>query len=432
MIMVSQRSISARSAAIFLIGMASAFLALDASAHAAEPGNGTSVEDLLAIVQRMSPELAAMSLEADAAAARVEAADKLPDPKFTLLYDEWPRSTPGYAPSLTRFGTMKYDVIQEFPLGGKLDLKREQAAAEHRGVLSQRQSVALDLAQRVKVVYAEYHQAHMAVDQLGSLKDVVGRLAAFSVSRYRQGMGTELDSIQAELERKELESETVSMTLERRKAGVRLNALLNRPSDTPLVEAPHLKPMPPMAKLDQASLLERALQANPLLQSQKAKIDAADRGRDLADSSWYPDLGVGVGVVQKGGRLDSYQAMVEVNIPLQWGLREAQQREATAMAASARSRLTQGERQLESDLGEAVLGLQAALEREKILRDGLVPQTNAALQAATKSYELGLTEFVTVLEAERRLKTIHLDHLKIQLEEQMRLADIERLIGGDI
>ena len=393
---------------------------------------GDSVEELLAVVRRMNPELAAMALEADAAAARVEAADKLPDPKFTLRYDEWPRSGPGYAPSVTRFGTMKYEFAQEFPLGGKLDLKREQALAEHRGAEAQRQSTALDLAQRVKVVYAEYHQALMATKQLGSLRDVVGQLVAFSRSRYGQGAGTQLDAIQAELERKTLESELVAMTLERRKAGIRLNALLNRPADAPLTETPHMRPIPLPTKFDIASLLKQALHANPQLETQKAKIDAADRSRDLADRSWYPDLGVGVGVVQKGGRLDSYEALVEVNIPLQWGLREAQQRDATAMAASARSRLTLAERQLESDLGEAVASLQAARERERILSDGLVPQANAALQSATKSYELGLTEFVTVLEAERRLKTIHLDHLKIQLEQQMRLADIERLIGGDL
>jgi outer membrane protein TolC len=402
------------------------------SRTAAGPAIGASVEELLAIVHRMNPELAAMALEADAAAARVEAADKLPDPKFALRYDEWPRADSSVAPSFSRFGTMKYELSQEFPLGGQRGLKREQALAEHRGTQSQRQATALELAMRVKVVYAEYHQAHMAILQLGSVKAVVSRLGQFALSRYSQGLGTQLDTVQAELERTELEAELVRMTLERRQARIRLNALLNRPADAPLVEKPRLRPVPPAARIDAASLVERARQANPALQTQRAKIDAVDRGRDLVDRSWVPNLEVGVGVVQKGARLDSYEAMVGVNIPLQWGLREAQQREATAMASAARSRLTQAERQLEADIHEAAASFQASQEREKILRDGLLPQAETALQSATKAYELGLTEFVTVLEAERRLRNTNLDRLKIQLEQQARLAEIERLIGGDL
>lgn len=425
-------------AAYLRAGALTAFLVLHAPAQASEarsavgPAVGTSVDELLAIVHRMNPELAAMALEADAAAARAEAADKLPDPKFILKYDEWPRSTTGYGPSFSKIGTVKYELSQDIPLGGKLDLKREQALAEHRGAQGQWRATGLELAMRVKIVYAEYHQAHMAIEQLDTVKGVVSRVGQFALSRYGQGLGTQLDTIQADLERKELEAELVRMGLERRQAGIRLNALLNRPAGAPLVETPRLRPVPPAAKIDAAALVGRARQTNPALQAQQAKIEAADRGRDLVDRSWYPDLEVGVGVVQKDGRLDSYEAMVGVNIPLQWGLREAQRAEATATASAARSRLTQAERQLESDLHEAAASFQAAQEREAILRDGLLPQAETALQSAVKAYELGLAEFVTVLEAERRLRNTHLDRLKIQLEQQARLAEIERLIGGDL
>ena len=413
-------------------GAVAALLVLSSPAWAGEAAPGASIEELLTLAHRMNPELAAMALEADAAAARAEAAGTLPDPKFTLRYDEWPRSGSGYAPSLSRFGTMKYELSQEIPLGGKRNLKREQALAEHRQAQGQQQATALELATRIKIVYAEYHQARRAIEQLGSVKAVVGRLGQSALARYGQNLGGQMDGIQAGLEQKELETELVRMTLERRQARVRLNALLNRPANAPLAETSRLRPLPSAAKLDPAALFERARQANPRLRSQQAKIEAADRGRDLADRSWYPDLEVGVGVVQKSNGLDSYEALVGINIPLQWGLRRAQQSEATAMASAARSRLTEAERQLEADLNEAVFSLEAAQEREKILRGGLVPQANAALQSASRAYELGQAEFPAVLDTERRVRTIQLDYLKIQLEQQVRLAEIERLIGGDL
>ncbi len=400
--------------------------------RAGEPSLGASIEALLATAHRMSPELAAATLDAEAAAARAEAAGSLPDPKFTLKYDEWPRSGAGYAPSLSRFGTMKYELSQEVPLGGKRDLKHEQALAEHRQSQTQAQTAALDLATRVKIVYAEYRQAQQAIDQLDQIKAAIGRLGQSALARYSQNLGSQAASIQADLERAELDAELVRMTLERRQAGARLNALLNRPPGAPLAEPARLRPLPSPAKLDSAALFERARQASPRLRGQHALIEAADRGRDLADRAWYPDLEVGVGVVQKSSGVDSYEALVGVNIPLQWGLRRAQQAEATATAQAARLRLSQAERQLEADIQQAVFSLEAVVEREKILRGGLVPQANAALQSASRAYELGHGELSAVLDTERRVRTIQLDYLKLQLEQQVRLAELERLIGGDL
>ena len=102
------------------------------------------------------------------------------------------------------------------------------------------------------------------------------------------------------------------------------------------------------------------------------------------------------------------------------------------MASGARQRLAQMDRQLEGDLAEAVQGLASARELERLIDSGLVPQAEAGLQAALKGYESGLSEFTAVLEAERRLQKVHIDHLKVQLDQQMRLAEIERLIGEDL
>ncbi|MEI6986919.1 MAG: hypothetical protein WCK65_12400 [Rhodospirillaceae bacterium] len=54
---------------------------------------------------------------------------------------------------------------------------------------------ALDLAMRVKIVYAEYHQANIAIQQLGTLTGVVSRLGQFALFRYGQGLGTQLGSV---------------------------------------------------------------------------------------------------------------------------------------------------------------------------------------------------------------------------------------------
>jgi outer membrane protein TolC len=425
---------------VLLAGIGALLAAMPANA-ADQPANrtmatvsatGHTLDELLGIARRMSPELAARALETEAAEARADAADKLPDPKLSVTYDQWPLASPGAAPSLTRLGFVKYMVVQEFPLGGKLDSKREQALAESRAVAIDRENAETELVARVKTVFAEYVQAGRAIERTQATLTILKSIADQVRLRYGQGVGTQVDAIQAEIERKDLESELVRLEYERRQAGIRINTLLNRSSEAPLPAGGGLRPLPPAPALDPVALTERARHTNPQLRAQQARIDAADRGRDLADRNWYPDIGVGVGVNQTDRGLDSYQAMVEVNLPLQWGLRRAQQAEATAMASGARQRLAQMDRQLEGDLAEAVQGLASARELERLIDSGLVPQAEAGLQAALKGYESGLSEFTAVLEAERRLQKVHIDHLKVQLDQQMRLAEIERLIGEDL
>ncbi|MBI1208854.1 MAG: TolC family protein [Azospirillum sp.] len=391
---------------------------------------GASVEELLALVRKMNPELAASGLEAEAAAARIEGADALPDPKFQVQVEDIARNPSGLPRS--RIGTAKYLFRQEFPLWGKRGLKREIAEAESRQAEGKLAGLLTELAMRVKTTYAEYHLVHLATDQTDELLNIVRALGRLAQLRYAQGMGQQQEPITAEAERAALTSERLRLDGDRRRLRARLNALIGRAPDQPLVEQPRPRPLPDARSLDFNVLRERAQAANPLLRIEAARIEAADGTRSLADRAWYPDLGVGVGVVQKNNTLDSYQAMVEVNIPLQWGLRRSQQAEATAMASAARSRRDAVSLNIDADLQVALAGLDAATGMVKVLRDTGIPQARIAVQSALKSYEIGLGEITPVLDGVQRLQRAFIDLLKVQFEQQARLAEIERTIGGDL
>jgi outer membrane protein, heavy metal efflux system len=77
---------------------------------------GATVDGLLATAHRLSPELAAGALDAEAAAARVEVAGALDDPTLRVTSDE-DRDEHG-----RRLNKMLYGVEQEFSLWGKREL----------------------------------------------------------------------------------------------------------------------------------------------------------------------------------------------------------------------------------------------------------------------------------------------------------------------
>jgi hypothetical protein len=61
---------------------------------------GADVESLLLVVRQHNAELASASLEADAAAQRMDSAGALPDPTFRISPQDFTNKMSGAAPSL--------------------------------------------------------------------------------------------------------------------------------------------------------------------------------------------------------------------------------------------------------------------------------------------------------------------------------------------
>ncbi|MBF0340202.1 MAG: TolC family protein [Magnetococcales bacterium] len=401
-----------------------------AESHASHPV-GASVEELLALASRMNPELAAAALDNAAAQARVEGADTLPDPKFQVTFDEISKNDAGWP---SRTGTYKYTLSQEIPGWGKRQTRREIAEAGSReaaGVLEER---VAEVVMRVKTTYADYHRVHLSMDQTRELIQVMRALVEFARVRYAQGMGGQAEATSAEAERGALAVELSRLEKERHRIRARMNTLVNRPPDAPVVEHPRLRPLPGDGVLNSEKLLERALVNNPGLKSSQARLEGADGEKRLADKTWLPDLELGFGVVNRReeGARDGFEAMVNFNLPVRGEWRSAQIREAQFKKQAARERLVSTRLQLESTLRESLLSLEEARLVEKSTVEILLPQARIALQSALKGYESGINEAATVLDAVQRLKKFQIERVKAQFDQQVRLAELERLIGGDL
>ncbi|MBF0427748.1 MAG: TolC family protein [Magnetococcales bacterium] len=392
---------------------------------------GASVEELLNLARRMNPELAASAAETDAAKARAEGADAFPDPKLQITLDEISKNNAGLP---GRAAVYKYTLQQEIPGWGKREAKREIAEAESREVAGQQEDRTAEILMKIKTAYADYHRVHLTMDQTNDLIQVMRALVEFARFRYAQGMGLQLEATSAEAERGALSSELVRLEKERHRIRARLNALVNRPPDAPLVEHPHMRPMPSDAALNYETLLERVLAANPGMHMTQARLEAAQGESQLVAKDWLPDMEVGFGLVNRRNEemRDGFEAMINVNLPLQIEWRKAREHEASAKKQAAHERLASVRLQLEAGLREAILSLEEARQVEQTSRDLLLPQARIAMQSSLKGYETGSAEAVTVLDAVQRVKKFQIDLVKAQFEQQVRLAEIERLIGGEL
>ena len=414
-------------------GAALLIVAVPMSASAADTELGASLENLLAYARQINPEYASMRLEADAANARAAAAGALPDPKvkielqdITMAGEQRPTLSP------SRVGSTRYQIVQELPWFGKRGLQRDIATHDAAGAASRASGTWLELSSRIKSTYAQLYYLSENERLTREILDLMTRLEQVTQTRYAGGLAAQSDAIRAQVEQSSLRNELIALENDKRMAQARLNMLIARPANAPLAAPDRLRPLPAPAALDLAALQERVRLRNPVLSAEESRIKSAEKARDLAYKNRYPDVAVGVAPVQYGGSIREWELMVEFSIPLQQSSRRAQEREAEAMLLAAQSRRDAAANQALSDLAENLSALDAARRTETTIATSLQPQAELTYKAALASYENGKVDFATLLDAQRQIRLARQNRIKAQADAQMRLADIERLVGDEL
>lgn len=383
---------------------------------------GATVESVVALARQLSPELAAAALEADAAKHKVGSAGALPDPTVTL--EAWDVNGRGV-------GQRRFGVEQEFRLWGKRDLERGVAEAEAEAARHQSRAVDADLIARVKTAYAQYGAAQRAVELSVALKRRVDDI--LSLLRLRYGGATSVDQqdvIKAEIEAAAAETELARRQGEAKSAAARLNALIGRASLAPLAYPKGFRAL--KSKLSLAQVQALAIAANPSLAATNAQINAATGAKELADLNYYPDVTLGARFVQRPLGDNTGEFLLGFKVPLQYEAKDAEQRAASSRLGAAQARSDAIRVRLDGDIAEAWFGLEAIRKAIRIFERRQLPPARLSAEAARNGFQAGTTDLAAVFEAERRLRALELELLRLKVEEQARYAELERLAGGSL
>lgn len=419
-------------------GMIVVALTLPPVAHAQEtvhaPGErlGSTVEGLLQAARERNPEIAGLRFDADAAAERVLPAGALPDPRFRTELRDITRVGEQTASLLPgRVGSTRYLLMQDFPWLGKRELKREVAASQAETASGRTAASWNELAGKIKAIYAQLYYLEHNERLNREVLDLMARLEKIAQARYASGLAAQQDVIRAQLEQSAARSELIALYGERQQLHARMNGLLGRPATDPLATPVRIRPLPAPEKTRFAALAQRAQANNPLLRAEESQIKTAEKSRELTYSNRYPDFTVGVSPIQYQGAIREWELMVELNIPLQQASRRAQERESEAQLAAARSRRDGVANQILAELHEQVTGLDAARQSLILNTDSFLPQSELTFRSALAGYSAGKVDFATVLDAQRQIRQARMNLVKAGTAAQLRLVDIERLIGEE-
>jgi cobalt-zinc-cadmium efflux system outer membrane protein len=372
--------------AMFIVAVAT--LTTPSSPYAAPASRsppGATVQELLVLVRKLNPELAAAALDTEAAVAKIVPAGSLDDPMVNVTRDQ------GFLNTVST-------ISQEFPLWGKLGLRADVAAATAKATKGQQDSVQTQLEERLKIAFAQYYAADRAITVTHDIHGLLHAVADTARARYAQGLVSQSDVIRADLEQARLDTELAKLEESRESAKAKINALIARPANAPLARPQSLRKVPAVSSLSLPVLVAKARERNPKLASARAEIAAAEGERKLVDRSWYPDITVTAGNDSLPGLGPRFVGGVGLKVPLQWGVRDAQAQAATARKGAAQLRLDAELLNIESELKSALAMLNQAQRTGNLLRTTLSQQSEAAYNSTLSFYQQGLGDLTSVLD----------------------------------
>src|SRR5216684_2917721 len=419
------RSSLVRSILVGFVGAVALTKPIAAAPKASPPG--ATATELIALVRQLSPELAAAALSAEAAAARIISAGALPDPTLRIEADNLDNRNISMNGQTTTFRLM-----QEFPLWGKLDLKRDMASFEATAARHRVRGAEFELVARVKSVFAARYATFRAYVLTQRTLETVSTAAAIMRDRYIQGGATQEDVLRLEIEGEELRIELERLRGQQTKTAAQLNALINRRPDAPLAVPMALRPLPAESKMGVAALLDRAARLNPMIAEGRAKTGSAAAAQTLADRNRYPDVSLGVMTTRDRDGYAGTGLMGELRVPLQWGAKQAEVDAASAERTAAEQRLNMLKAMLGGEIAGMLADYRAAAKTLDILQQHHLPKSEVVVRSALSGLESGQGDSLRVLDAIRRLRNVELEILKTQVQQQASLAEIEKAIGGDL
>jgi outer membrane protein TolC len=278
-------------------------------------------------------------------------------------------------------------------------------------------------------VLTQYYDMALTAERLRiqqETADLLKMVVDVSAQQVRGG-AAQVDVLKAQTEYAMAQDELANMKVELASMRAMLNGMLARSPDAPL-EPPAQLPAPRPLPLDDAQLLQAAMQRNPELAELAFQAQARQQAIELARMAWWPDFFVQVSI--QGSIQQALMAMVmlPVNAPaIQAGIDEAD-----AMHQAALAMLRQGGF---DRAGQFVATLQAVHNHERqaaLYRDDIIPRSRQAFDNSLQAYTGGVIGFADVIDSLRVLLGARQSLAQARMNREKRLAELETLLGADL
>lgn len=371
-------------------------------AGCARPAEALDTEDPLTLdavvtdIQRSNPEVLAANARYGAMVQRPVQEGTLPDPTLGAKYhnESFDRFTLGSS----EFTYYEFSVEQEVPFPGKLGLKETIAVREAERERSMRDATTLSAMARGASAFFDLAVVDRTVQLLRESRETLTLIASQASTSYEVGVAAQQDVLRATQEGLQLDARLTLVGQKRIAAEAALNAILDRPPDTPIarttwpIVVPRLEPF--------GELRRKVAEQAPDVRAAREDVLRAEATVDLAHREFYPDFAV-MGAYSNKARLEpEWEVGVAVKVPLYfWRRQQPALAEADLNRVSAEHLQRNVQISLEAKLRELHAMADASQRVVDLYTKQLIPQAELTLSSARTSYSVGRVDFMTVLNA---------------------------------
>jgi outer membrane protein TolC len=378
------------------------------------------VAALVAEAWASSPSLSALKARLAGTRERVSPAGALANPVLGVMYQ-----SAGAPWSPMRQGTMwQVEASQGLPWPGKRAARREEAAAEagvRQGEILQLQQA---LAREVRMSFAGVYALDREREVLEAGREVLDLMSATVGARYATGQAEQEALIKVQLESSRLNERLADLQAERDGLRAELNRLLDRPSDGALDIVTSL----PEVSLDLASMEDAALAYCCAVAMARAEVVAAEKRLASMRLETRPDFNVGLAA----GTTLTPEPMITLRLGLDLPAWRDQKQDRLVAAARRDLEAAQSALKAEETRARAEIArLKARWERDQrqltLYREGILPQTALAMDAARASYLAGRGDFSMLAEDFRLWLEARAGLARREAERFMTWAEVAEL-----
>jgi outer membrane protein, heavy metal efflux system len=340
-----------------------------------------------------------------------QAAGALPDPmvSFGLNGERYPGNLLGEDPMV--MGTVMLN--QTFPFPGKRDRRRETASAEAELSRAEWQRMKRQMAADVRSMYADLYAMDAMTASLRESQAALNLVESSAVARVSTGLAMQADLLEVQLQRSRVAEQLDDLKVDRVAMAARLNAMLDRPADTPIrtgeppqfpeprtvhsdeptpddAASPLHDPGTPTVDADARELDSLAVANGPEVELRRRAVIVGQWKLEEAQRESWPDLSAGVEYGWRNGIPPMVTATLGLEIPIWKGRKQDSETRAAAHELEmAREDQRMAESQARGEAARLRSSRDVAARQAERYRLEIVPRSALVLESARSSYVAG-------------------------------------------
>jgi outer membrane protein TolC len=394
-----------------------------------------NVEQLVEEALQNNPEISAAKRKWDVFKEKIPQASALEDPMFGFGIVNLPTNFRFKEEDMTM---KEFSISQRFPFYGKRRLMGEMAGKEAEAVFNEIQERANRVIRDVKTAYYELSHVYRTTAVTQRNKEIMESFAKIAESKYSVGEGLQQDVLKAHVEVSKMVDELIMLGQRKRALEAKLNALLNRTSETSVGEPEEV--MFRKLPLTIEELQKMALEINPTLRGMKKMIEAKEKVHALAKREYYPDFNLKFAYGQRDNmresdgteikRRDMLTGMIEINIPIFYNSKQSRKvAETKAEVLSWEAQYRAMKNEIFFMIADMAAMIHQRDRQYELYRTGIIPQASLQVNSAMSAYRVNKVDFLTLLDSQITLYKYEIEYHQAITEHERSVANLEAAVG---